>query len=37
MSTLADGGAVAANSVPAGGTLVDSGMYFGKYAERVWQ
>jgi type II secretory pathway pseudopilin PulG len=32
-----DDGTVAANSVPPGGTLVDSGVHFGKYAERVWQ
>jgi hypothetical protein len=35
--TVDDDGTVAANSVPPGGTLVDSGLHFGKYAERVWQ
>jgi hypothetical protein len=35
--TVDDDGTVAANSVPPGGTLVDSGVHFGKYAERVWQ
>jgi len=34
---IADDGTVAANSLPPDGALVDSGMYFGKYAERVWQ
>lgn len=35
--TVRDDGIVAANSVPPGGTRVDSGVHFGKYAERVWQ
>ena len=34
---VADDGTVAANSVPPGGTRVDSGVHFGKYAERIWQ
>ncbi|MCJ7545087.1 MAG: hypothetical protein MUP47_11100 [Phycisphaerae bacterium] len=35
--TVRDDGIVAANSVPPGGTRVDSGVHFGKYAERIWQ
>ncbi|MGA2266070.1 MAG: DUF1559 domain-containing protein [Phycisphaerae bacterium] len=35
--TVADDGTVAANSVPPGGSAVDDGLYFGKYAEKVWQ
>lgn len=35
--TLGDDGTVAANSVPPDGSRVDSGVHFGKYAERVWQ
>jgi hypothetical protein len=37
VQTVADDGTIAANSIPPGGSLVDSWMYFGKYAERVWQ
>ncbi len=37
VGTVRDDGTVAANSVPPGGTRVDSGLHFGKYAERVWQ
>ncbi len=35
--TISDDGTVAANSAPPGESLVDSGLHFGKYAERIWQ
>jgi type II secretory pathway pseudopilin PulG len=37
VKTVADDNTVAANSNAPGGTLPNTGLYFGKYAEKVWQ